>query len=576
MFESFNVWMFLITMLVAISILSTRVSYRAGAPILLVVLFVGLLAGEDGIGGIKFDDGHVAFVIGNVALALILFDAGFGTPKSMLKLAAAPALVLAIVGVLLTMVLFAIAAYGLLGFTPMESLLLGAIVASTDAAAVFYLLRVGGVNLRERVRSILEIESGSNDPVAVLLTTTLVGLVQAGAMEVEADALGLAFAVAVEMAVGAAMGVAGGHAIRTLVNRLELEGALYPLLFVATALALFALTNLLHGSGFLAVYAAGLIAGNSRIRRRRELSRFSEGLTWLAQIAMFLTLGLLATPSEFIGIALPALGLGFFLILVARPVAVYVCLRPFRIALPEIAFIGFIGLRGAVSILLALLPLLAGLEAARAMFNVTFIVVLVSLVVQGWGLKPLAHALKLVVPQRRGPVDRIHLELPDEGAHELVAYRLASDSPLLTDPHLPRWVRPALVVRDGRSIRHLRVGRLQPGDTIYVFVRPHRVPLLDRMVASPRSPDHDDREFFGDFTIDPSTPVLELAEFYGADIHAHSRDGSVREFLEREFGSAIEVGDRIGLGTIELVVREIDAARRVVDVGMSILSKTRA
>jgi len=573
MIEHFNIALFLVTMLVGISILSTRLSYRAGAPILLVVLFVGLLAGEDGIGKIAFDDAHTAFLIGSVALALILFDAGFGTPASTLRLAAAPALVLATLGVMLTASLFAIAARGLLGLSTIEALLLGAIVASTDAAAVFYLLRVGGITLRERVRSVLEIESGSNDPVAVLLTITLVGLVEAGARDVDADTLALATEFAVAMGVGGVLGVVGGYAIRTLVNRLELEGALYPLLFASTGLALFALTNVLHGSGFLAVYVAGIIAGNRRIRRKRELMRFSEGITWLAQIAMFLTLGLLATPSEFMSLALPGLALGLFLILVARPVAVWLCLLPFRLAPNESAFIGFIGLRGAVSILLALLPLLAGLESARTIFNVTFIVVLVSLVVQGWGLKPLAHAMKLVVPERLGPVDRIHLELPDEGAHELVAYRLATDSPLLIDRHLPRWVRPALVVREGRSIRHLRVERLQAGDTIYVFVRPHRVPLLDRLVASPRAPDRDDREFFGDFTIDPETPVLELAEFYGADIHAHSRAGSVSEFLEREFGSAIEVGDRIGLGTIELVVREIDGLRRVVDVGLSILSK---
>ncbi|HET9483534.1 MAG TPA: potassium/proton antiporter, partial [Xanthomonadales bacterium] len=448
MIEQFYVALFVITVLVAVSILSTRLSYRAGAPILLVVLLLGLLAGEDGV-GIHFDDVDAAFMIGSIALALILFDSGFGTPAATLRIAAGPALVLATVGVVLTGVLFAVAAHYLLGFALIESLMLGAIVASTDAAAVFYLLRTGGITLRERVRSILEVESGSNDPMAVLLTITLVGLVQAGLGEGAPGALELALDFVVAMGVGAAMGVAGGYAIAALVNRVELEGPLYPLLFAASGIALFALTNMVLGSGFLAVYIAGFIAGNRRMRRRRELQRFNEGIIWLAQIAMFLTLGLLATPSEFAAIALPALALGVFLILVARPVAVWLCLLPFRLAPNENAFIALIGLRGAVSILLALLPLMAGLEHARAMFNVTFIVVIVSLIVQGWGLKPLAHALKLVVPERLGPVDRIHLELPDEGAHELVAYRLAGDSPLLTDPRLPRWVRPALVVRDG-------------------------------------------------------------------------------------------------------------------------------
>ena len=572
MIEKFYLALFVIALLVGLSILSTRVSYRAGAPILLVVLLLGLIAGEDGF-GIQFDDVDAAFMIGSIALALILFDSGFGTPAATMKIAAAPALVLATIGVLMTGALFAGAARYLLGLGLLESLMLGAIVASTDAAAVFYLLRAGGITLRDRVRSILEVESGSNDPMAILLTITLVGLAQVGLDASAPGALELALEFAVAMGVGAAFGIAGGYALAALVNRIELDGALYPLLFTASGIALFALTSTLHGSGFLAVYVAGFIAGNRRIRRRRELQRFNEGIIWLAQIAMFLTLGLLATPSEFAPIALPALALGAFLILVARPLAVWLCLMPFRLAPNESAFIGFVGLRGGVSILLALLPLMAGLEHARLMFNVTFIVVIVSLIVQGWGLKPLAQWLKLVVPERLGPIDRIHLELPDEGAHELVAYRLAADSPLLTDPHLPRWVRPALVVRDGRSIRHLRVGRLQAGDTVYVFVRPHRVPLLDRLVASPRAPDPDDREFFGDFAVDPATPVVELAEFYGADIHAQSRAGSVRDFLAREFGGAIEVGDRIGLGTIELVVRAIDPSRRVTGVGMSILGK---
>lgn len=572
MIEKFYLALFVIALLVGLSILSTRVSYRAGAPILLVVLLLGLAAGEDGF-GIEFDDVDAAFMIGSIALALILFDSGCGTPAATMKIAAAPALVLATVGVLTTGALFAGAAHHLLGLGLLESLMLGAIVASTDAAAVFYLLRAGGITLRDRVRSILEVESGSNDPMAILLTITLVGLVQAGLDDRAPGALELAYEFAVAMGVGAAFGIAGGYALAALVNRVELDGALYPLLFTASGIALFALASTLHGSGFLAVYVAGFIAGNRRIRRRRELQRFNEGIIWLAQIAMFLTLGLLATPSEFAPIALPALALGAFLILAARPLAVWLCLMPFRLAPNESAFIGLVGLRGGVSILLALLPLMAGLEHARLMFNVTFIVVIVSLIVQGWGLKPLAHWLKLVVPERLGPVDRIHLELPDEGAHELVAYRLASDSPLLTDPHLPRWVRPALVVRDGRSIRHLRVGRLQAGDTVYVFVRPHRVPLLDRLVASPRAPDPDDREFFGDFAVDPATPVVELAEFYGADIHAQSRAGSVRDFLEREFGGAIEVGDRIGLGTIELIVRAIDPSRRVTGVGLSILAR---
>lgn len=578
MHDALNGILLLVTALIVISILSSMVSYRAGAPLLLVVLGVGLLAGQDGPGGIAFDDAGTAYAIGSVALALILFDSGFGTRAATFKLAAAPAFVLATIGVLLTTALVAWPAHAMFDFTWTEALLLGAIVSSTDAAAVFFLLRVGGITLRERTRSILEVESGSNDPMAIFLTMALVGLVAAQAGEAGPAAHGgswaaLALDFARQMGFGLALGVAGGYAITGLVNRLEIDGSLYPVLVAAAALSLFALTNLLGGSGYLAVYVAGIVAGNRRVRRRRELERFAEGLTWLAQIAMFVTFGLLATPSQFHQVAWPAIGLGFFLIFVARPLAAFAALAPFRLDLSETAFVGFIGLRGAVSILLAILPLLDGLPHARTIFNVTLIVVMMSLVIQGWGLKPLAQLLKLVVPQRLGPIDRIHLELPDEGAHELVAYRLQADSPLLTNRTLPRWVRPALIVREGRSIRHLRIGRLQAGDTIYVFVRPHRRPLLDRLVASPKTPDKTDREFFGDFTVAPDTPVVELGEFYGADLHHPVPGQTVREFLEREFGPPMAVGDRIGLGTIELVVRELDEQRRVTEVGLSLLAK---
>jgi cell volume regulation protein A len=571
MLESFNHMLLLITVLGALSIVSTRLSFRAGAPVLLVFLLVGLLAGEDGIGGIAFDDARGAYVIGSIALALILFDSGFGTPIGTLRRAAAPALTLATVGVAVTTVVFAAVARWLLDLPWIEALLLGAILSSTDAAAVFFLLRVGGLALRERVRSTLEIESGSNDPMAVFLVLALLPLALAGSAAIEPT---MVLDFAREMGIGVVTGVLGGMAMTGLLNRLDLDGGLHPLLAAMIALALFAVTNLIDGSGFLAAYVAGLVAGHRARQRVNELRRFQNGVTWLAQIAMFLTLGLLATPSEFPAVMAPALLLGVFLIAVARPMAVWLCLLPFRTPWEEIVFIGLIGLRGAVSILLAIVPMIGGLEHGRLLFNVAFIVVLVSLIVQGWALAPLARLLRLVVPGRTGPIDRVELDLPLEGAHELVAYRLAGDSPLITQRRMPRWMHPALVVREGRSIRNVRVDKLQKGDVIYVFVRPHRVPLLDRLIASPRAPDKSDREFYGDFAVEPDTPILELAEFYGAEVHAQNRSLTVAEFLQREFGLGIEPGDRIGLGTIELIVRERDRFGRVTDVGMSVIAKT--
>jgi cell volume regulation protein A len=569
--QGFNAITLFIAAIVVVSVLSTIFSFRAGAPILLVFLGVGFLAGEDGIGGVDFDNAQVAFKIGSIALALILFDSGFGTPLRSFRVAAAPAVTLATVGVLATTALFAVAAHALLPLDWGQAFLLGAILGSTDAAAVFFLLRAGGIHLRDRVRSTLEVESGSNDPMAIFLTLMLVGVLSVDAVGLSwADAL---FEFARQMGLGLAFGWVGGHIVRLAVNRLPLEVGLYPVLVAALAIAGFALTNLAGGSGYLAVYVAGLLAASARIRHANELKRFQQGLTWLAQIAMFVTLGLLATPSEFPRVLLPGVALGLFLALVARPVAVGLCLLPFRMSWQETAFIGFVGLRGAVSILLAILPLMAALPDARLLFDVAFIAVLVSLLVQGWGLAPLARALHLVVPERHGAIDRIQLDLPDEAAHELVAYRLAADSPLIAERRVPRWVRPALVVRDGKSIRSMRSERLRAGDVIYVFVRPHRIPLLDRLVASPRAPDKSDREFFGDFAVDLDTPVADLADFYGGEVHPDKRALSVRHFLEREFGDAVEVGDRIGLGAIELIVREVDAQQRVSEAGLAVTRK---
>jgi cell volume regulation protein A len=569
MTDTFNSILLLVAALTVISILSTVFAFRAGAPILLVFLAVGFLAGEDGIGDIDFDDAATAFKIGNIALALILFDSGFGTPWRSFRLAAAPALTLATFGVLLTA--FGIAGLTMLvtdlGFGP--ALLLGAILGSTDAAAVFFLLRVGGIHLRDRVRSTLEVESGSNDPMAIFLTMLLIGLLTAAQSGPIGEHAIVEFAR--QMGLGLVLGVIGGHVVRAAMNRLELESGLYPILIAALALSGFALTNLLGGSGALAVYLAGLVAGKLGVRRERELRRFQQGLTWLAQIAMFVALGLLATPSEFPALLVPGLAIGLGLIFIVRPLAVFVSLAPFRMGWAEQAFVGFVGLRGAVSLLLAILPLVAGLPEARTLFNLAFIAVLVSLLVQGWGIAPMARWLGLVVPERGGPVDRLELDLPDKTAHQLIAYHLQADSPLVTGTALPRWLRPALVVRNGRSYRGVPGDRLRGDDIIYVFVRPHRVPLLDRLVASPRQPDQADREFFGDFAIDVDAAMADLVEFYGADVRADRAALAVGHFLEREFGPAVEPGDRVGLGRVELIVRAIDDRHRVTEAGLTIL-----
>lgn len=568
MFAAMNLAILIGAGLIAISTFTSLISFRIGAPLLLVFLGVGLGAGVDGPGGLVFSDAPAAYFIGSLALAVILFDSGFNTQIRSIRAALGPALALATVGVILTVIFFGAAAHFLLPLSWNEALLLGAIVSSTDAAAVFFLLRVGGITIRERVRSTLEIESGSNDPMAIFLTVTLVELVASGAsLQTAGGEILLAFAR--QMGIGLLAGAAGGQLIIFVVSRLKLEVGLYPIVVLSLAMCVFAATGMLDGSGFVAVYLAGVVAGNSRLHALPLLRRFQDGMTWFSQIAMFLTLGLLATPSQFLDVALPATLLALFLTLVGRPLAIWLSLLPFGFSRNETTFVAWVGLRGAVSILLAILPIVAELPNGQLLFNVTFVIVLASLLVQGWTIGPMARWLGLIVPPRFGPVDRVELELPGRATHELIAYRIAPDSPVATGERIPRWARPSLIVRDGRSIRLHEAGRLRAGDYVYIFAQPKLVHLLDRLFARPAALDPADREFFGDFRIDPATKMAELAEVYEMNLGAADAQLTIAEFISRRL-SGPEIGDRVPLEGVELIVREVGPAWEILQIGLAV------
>ncbi len=566
MFEAMNLAIFIGSALVVASVFTSLISFRFGAPLLLIFLTVGLLAGEDGPLGIQFDNGAAAFFVGSVALAIILFDSGFATRTSTLRVAAWPAGVLATIGVVLTAGLVAVAAHLIFGLPWLYGLILGAVVAPTDAAAVFFLLRVGGINVRDRVRSTLEVESGSNDPVAIFLTISLVELAVA---PTDGAVLDLLAAFALQAGVGGLIGVVGGVVIAEVVNRTNFEGALYPIVVLALALGVFAAAGMLEGSGFLAVFIAGLIAGNARIRHAVALKRFQEGTTWLSQIAMFLTLGLLATPSEFPSVAVTAIGIAVFLTFLARPLAIWLCLLPFSFTRRERAFISWVGLRGATSILLAIVPAIAGLSFGQEIFNITFIVVLFSLLVQGWTIGPMARWLKLLVPPRIGPVERIELELPGRGNHEIVTYVVHPESPVAKGQRIPRWARPALLVRNGRSLRPDRSGRPEAGDQIYVLTTPNFISLLDGLFAGPVAGAFDP-QLYGEFAIAPETRLADLAAMYDARVAPEDAEMTVAELLRRELAGDIEQGDRVPYGPIDLIVRSVDDEHQIADVGLAL------
>jgi cell volume regulation protein A len=470
--------------------------------------------------------------------------------------------------VVLTTVFVGIAARLIFGFPWLQSFLLGAVISSTDAAAVFFLLRVGGINLRDRVRSVLEIESGANDPMAIFLTVTLIEVITLGIPD---QGLTLVFAIAFfrEMGLGLVLGLAGGFAIVRLVNRLDLESGLYPVVVLAAALVLFGIAGVFHCSGFLAVYVAGLYAGNRRLREALALRRFQDGMTWLAQIGIFVVFGLLATPSEFPRVLLPGLLLAIFLIFIARPLAVWTCMLPFRFHREETAFVGWVGLRGAVSLLLAILPLVEALPRGQQIFNTAFIMVLASLLIQGWTIRPMARRLGLIIPPTIGPVDKVELELPGSATHELVVYHVVADSPVARGERIPRWARPSLVVRKGQSMRPQFAGRLEADDRVYLFTSPRNIRLLDRLFASPAKVEADDKDFFGEFYIDTNHTLGELAQAYGVEPPADANTTIGAYMLERLAGHA-EIGDRVPVGLVELIVRTTDDKGAITAAGLAL------
>jgi len=570
MFESVYLVTLIGTAMVLAAAFSSLIAFRFGAPLLLLFLGIGLAAGVDGL-GIPFDNASAAYFIGAIALAIILFDSGFGTPAASLRHTALPALSLATVGVILTAAIVGVFAYALTGFSWLESFLLGSIVASTDAAAVFFLLRAGNLNIRESVRDTLEIESSSNDPIAIFLTLALVQIIATdSAIQPGALALDIAFGFLLEMGIGLLAGLVGGRLIAMAVDRLKLDPGLLPIFVITMALLLFGITGAVHGSGFVAVYVAGLVAGNSGMRSTATLKRFQDGISWLAQIIMFLVLGLFATPSQFPVILPVAVALSLALMFIARPIAVSLCLLPFHFQRAETAFISWVGLRGSVSILLALTPIIGLLDDGRLLFNIAFIIVLASLLVQGWTIGPVARRLGLIIPPRIGPLDKVELELPGSAHHELLAYRVAPGSPVARGERIPRWARPSLIIRAQRSMKPQDSGPLEVDDLVYIFVSDRYPQLLDRLFASRVSLSSDDEEFFGSFTVDPQHLASAIRAAYGAELRDGEADLTIAELMKRRLGGQAEYADRVPLGPIELIVRDTNSKGEIDSVGLSL------
>ncbi len=456
MFHNAEEVLLICSVILFVSILAGKAGFRVGLPALLLFLGIGMLFGSDGL-GLQFSNPQIAQFIGMIALSIILFSGGMDTKLSEIKPIASQGVVLATLGVLVTTAITGYFIFWLTGLvagyetlTLAESLLMAAVMSSTDSASVFSILRSKGVYLKQRLRPTLELESGSNDPMAYMLTIILIAYIQSNGMDFQDGAISLA----VQLILGLIAGYILGKVSVWIINKVNVENqSLYPILLLAVIFFIFSITSLLKGNGYLAVYIAGLVVGNTKIIHKKSIVTFFDGFTWLWQIVMFITLGLLVNPHELLPVAGIGLTVGIFMIIFARPITVFLCLLPFRnFTTKAKLYISWVGLRGAVPIIFATYPLIAGIENANLIFNVVFFITILSLLVQGTTVTHVARWLHLTdAPERK---DEFGIELPEEIKSAMseidITKEVLSHGNKLMQLKLPDHTLAVMVKRDGK------------------------------------------------------------------------------------------------------------------------------
>jgi cell volume regulation protein A len=564
--------------LLLVGIVSSKISARLGVPVLVLFLLVGMLAGSEGLGGLVFEDYKLAHAIGTLALAMVLFDGGLSTTFSAVRSAWKPSVLLATLGVLITAVITGLAAHWILQISVMEGLLLGSIVGSTDAAAVFSVLRAGGIGLPRRLSSVLEIESASNDPMAIFMTVGCIEVLL-GNVVLGPGLLGMLVS---QMLIGTVCGIAGGYSAIWLVNRINLAAAgLYPVLVSSFCLLTFGLAAWLGGSGFLAVYLAGLVIGNQKIVFQRGIRLFHDALAWLSQILMFVVLGLLCFPSRLLDVAGHALLISLVLIFIARPVAVVLATLPFRFGWREMTFMSWVGLKGAVPITLATFPLMLATPQvslqAPLLFDVVFFIVVVSAVIQGTSLAPVARWLGL--ERRRNPQPAVTLEISSlqHVNGDVVDYAVGEDSRaagrMVKDLSLPDGAVIALIARGDEIIPPQGKTRVQAGDHVILVLRPG-IQALVNQVFGRNSEARGSIPDAVEFPLRGSTTVGELQEFYSIDMK-EPPNMTLAEAIRRQcVNNRATVGEAVCFDRLRLRVMQLANDGHIETVGMSILPES--
>ncbi len=558
--DDMNYAFLIVGLLLSFAIFASKLSSFFGTPLLLLFLAIGMLTGEDGIIlHIQYRDYTSAFFISNLMLAIILLDGGLRTKFSTMKSVASESIILATIGVVLTSGITGGIAYFLLDISLIQSLLLGCIVGSTDAAAVFSLLsRNDDVTLKTNVSSALQIESATNDPMAILLTTTMIAFASSKATSLT-DAL-LFFAS--QFGFGILVGVVIGSVARFVISALSLGVGLYCILVIGMGLVGFALTSYLNGSGFLAIFIIGMLVGNQKTRHVSYILPVSEGFTWLSQITLFLMLGFLVTPHEMINYWYPGVVIAVVMTVIARPLAVFLCLKPFFRGYNnrDLVFMSWVGLRGSVPIVLAIYPVFEHLDHPQLYFNVAFVVVLVSLLFQGSLIVPLSRFLKVCTASVIVPITKSDVGIMLSNDYEILNYKVKEPSfegAILRTIPFPKGTTVAALFREGKMIKCQGDTPIKVGDIVSLIGRDADELLLNSLFS------HALKEkrhplYKGDKMYAADTLMVELGEQYGFELTTYEKTLSLGDFMSYHIGGYPQPGDRVNLIKITLVVVDLE------------------